>query len=294
MSAPCTTPDTSPATSAPAGVAPLLSAAAPWPDADAWRPRGWRTGLTPAEVADALFDLNPKRGAVDLDRERYWHDRGVTLPAVKADAALLRDCWTTPLWIWRLAEEVIGAPSVDPFWNPWSAVHGAWSGVRLLDGQHGRDGFDVALWGSGAAYVNGPHSDNSRTMATVAAHVRAGNAAAVVAPLDGCDWVQGATAPAEGGPVVADFLSADLIVLLGRVRFQPPPGIEESSPRGAYQLGLWGVPAEQVDALAGARVWIEEARREVVFVRGAGDLGRPVSAERRAALAARAKSPVDE
>ena len=266
---------------------PLVSAGAPWPNADAWRPAGWRTGLAPAEVADALSDLAPRRGTPDPGRVAAWAARGVTLATAKGDAALLRDCWASQEWMWRLAEEIIGPPAVDSFWNAWSVTHELWSGVRLLDGTDGRDGFDPALWGAGTAYVNGPHSDNSRTMACVAAHVRAGNRAAMIAPLDGCDWVQGATASVGGAVVVADFASANLIVLLGRARFRPPPGVTESSPRGAFQMGLWGVPADVVRDLAGARVWVPEARREVVIVRGAGDAGRPVSEDRRKALAAR-------
>ena len=280
-------------TPAPASpVVPLVSAGAPWPNADAWRPAGWRTGLSPADVADALYDLSPARGAVDPDRAAAWAARGVTLATVKADAAVLRDCWASQEWMWRLAEEVVGPPAVDSFWNPWSVTHELWSGVRLLDGVDGRDGFDPGLWGTGTAYVNGPHSDNSRTMACVAAHVRAGSRAAMIAPLDGCDWVQGATASVDGAVVVADFASADLIVLLGRARFRPPPGISESSPRGAFQMGLWGVPADTVRDLAGARVWVPEARRDVVFMRGAGDAGRPVSEDRLKALAARKRSAV--
>lgn len=289
MTTPCTAPTTE--ASAPAG-RPLLSLGAPWPGAAAWRPCGWRTGLEPAEVAEALADLSPKRGAPDPDRVAHWRGRGVGLPEVKADAALLRDCWTTDEWVWRLAEEVVGPPAVDPYWNPWAATHLLWSGVRLLDGRDGRDGFDPALWGRGTAFVNWPHSDSTRGMAATAAHVRAGNAAAVVAPLDGCEWVQGATAPAvdpAGGLLSADLASADLLVLLGRLRFRPPPGISESSPRGAYWLALFGVEPERVAALAGRRLWVPEAGREVVFLAGAGDCGDPVAQEAIDGRAARRK-----
>jgi hypothetical protein len=256
----------------------LLSAGAPWPGAADWRPAGWRSGLAPAEIGDALADLTSSAPG----RYEQWRARGLDLPIVKADAALLRDCWSTCGWVWRLAEEVIGPPAVDPFWNPWAETHEIWTGVRLLDGRDGRDGFDPRLWGRGTAYVNGPHSANGRTVAATIAHVRAGNRAAVVAPLDGCEWVQGATAPpAEqgGAPVVADLASADLLILLGRLRFRPPPGVAESSPRAAYWLALFGVDPAIVSDLAGRRVRIPEAGREAVVLRGAGDAGRPVAQE---------------
>lgn len=281
----CPVPSSATAAATRNAVPYLTSSGAPWPGADLWRPAGWRTGLAPAEVMEALSDLSSGKA----EREAPWHARGVLLPAVKADAALLRDCWATPLWTWEVAAEIVGPPQVDPFWNPWSAIHERWAGVRLLDGREGRDGFDPAARGAGTSYDNWPHSDNSRGMAALSAHVRAGNRAAAVAPLDGAAWVQGAVAPSEGGPVVADLLSADLVVLLGRVRFRPPPGVPESSPRGAYVLALWGVEPGLVRDLAGSRLWVPEAQREIVFLAGCGDGGKPVSPERAAALAAAAR-----
>jgi hypothetical protein len=246
-------------------VIPLISAAAAWPGAAAWRPAGWASGLAPEVLGGALA----RSRAADEPLARHLPPE-VQIGSAVADLKLLRDCWATYLWVWRdLACPLIGPPAVDSFWNPWSTIHEEWAGVRLLDGREGRDGFDPANWGDGAAYVNGPHSDNTASVAAAVAHARRGQPVAVVAPLDGCEWAMGALTPEEDAR--ADLLSADLLILLGRVAFRPPPGISESGPRQAYALALWGLEPAVVAELAGRRIWSEEAGRELVAVAGCGD-----------------------
>jgi hypothetical protein len=63
------------------------------------------------------------------------------------------------------------------------------------------------------------------------------------------------------------------------LRFRPPPGVAESSPRAAYWLALFGVDPSVASDLAGRRVRIPETGREAVVLRGAGDAGRPVAQE---------------
>ena len=253
---------------APAPAPALVSAGTPWPNADAWRPAGWRTGLSPADVADALYDLSPARGAVDPDRAAAWAARGVTATA-KADAALPATCWASQEWMWRLAEEVIGPPAVDPFWNPWSVTH------ELLERgpparRRGRARWlRPGLWGTGTAYANGPHSDNSRTMACVAAHVRAGNRAARSRRS------MGATGSRVRRRAWTGRWSWPIRVgrpdrTAGRARFRPPPGIR-SRRRAAPSRWACGRARRHSAGSRRARVWVPEARRDVVFMRGAGD-----------------------
>ena len=129
-------------------------------------------------------------------------------------------------------------------------MHRLWGGVRLLDGNEGRDGFNLSLWGrvtepgsstsfalgnlavkreaterGRTAYVNGPHGDTARYVETCARAARAKHKVAAVVALDGCGWFAGNTtaeplaAPDAAGTLeahvptqhAADVLSCDLL-----------------------------------------------------------------------------------
>jgi hypothetical protein len=197
---------------------------------------------------------------------------------VAHNVALLRDAWNTHPVAWRLAAAVIGrAFVVDPFWNQGCA--GMPALVRKLDGISPLDdgmltieqaeremastekvlreryteavrielrsriaalgavppGFPVN-WramlaaGESPAAANGPHSCTARWLQLCALYGEHEFCAAFV-PDNGDGWFQ------------SIGMTAHLVVRLGRVPCEPPPGISikggKSSPRGASALCIW-------------------------------------------------------
>ena len=283
------------------------SSAAPWPTVDAYRPPGWTSPLSPSAVVATLAALK-KADERDFDPVGAA-ERKERIVDLERHVALLRQAWCTRLEVWRLAEALLGPPEVDPFWNPWSVTHATWSGVRLLDGNDGRDGFDLSLWGrvsmpsvfgppslirtppfgrGRTAYVNGPHGDTSRYVALSTGAAAAGHRVAAVTGLDGCGWFAGGTETVNGDPpgkVSRDVLSCDVLAIPadGRMSFVVPPvGLGSSSPRSGYGLALWGVPPEVLFKLwpdggpvgpDGRAVRVTHAGAPWVLLRGCGDPG---------------------
>ena len=259
------------------------SAAADWPNVAAYRPPGWRAAWSPAEVGwrwDEYFAAKARGERPTIDPEVLYHVK------------LLRQAWFTRPEVWRLAELLIGPPEVDPFWNPWSHVHRMYSGVRLLDGVDGRDGFDLSLWGrvtsptcetavgrGRTAYVNGPHDDTAAYVALAVRAVCAGHRVAAVVALDGCNWFAGGTAGfGPGEPKVAglvDVLSCDVLAIPegGRMSFLPAPGISASSPSKGYALAVWGVLDELFASNDGRGIRVEVDGQRWALIQGCGDAG---------------------
>ena len=192
------------------------SSAAPWPGESFYRPPGWRSKLAPGEIG-------PRLAVVTSQLEEDWENAKLITERKRLEehVTLLRQMWVTREWVWRMAEALVGPPELDPFWHPWSHVHRLWGGVRLLDGNDGRDGFNLSLWGrvpeddracetksdgecisdkpcmhaprGRTAYVNGPHGDTARYVETCARAARAKHKVAAVVALDGCGWFAGNT-----------------------------------------------------------------------------------------------------
>ena len=118
------------------------SSAAPWPGESFYRPPGWRSKLAPGEIG-------PRLAVVTSQLEEDWENAKLITERKRLEehVTLLRQMWVTREWVWRMAEALVGPPELDPFWHPWSHVHRLWGGVRLLDGNDGRDGFNLSLWG---------------------------------------------------------------------------------------------------------------------------------------------------
>lgn len=275
------------------------SSAAPWPGESTYRPPGWRSKLAPGEIGPRL------REVASLLEDDWENAKLITeRKRLEEHVALLRQMWVTRPWVWRLAEALIGPPEVDPFWHPWSHVHKLWGGVRLLDGNDGRDGFDLSLWGRAeedpnltnggrgrTAYVNGPHGDTTRCVETCTRAARADHKVAAVVALDGCGWFAGntSTEPAavyeDGQPsrevvrLAADVLSCDLLCVPEerRMSFEPPPGVPPSSPTKGYALAVWGATMADARRLAptsidrGGAVRVTVDGHRWVILPGCGD-----------------------
>ncbi len=257
------------------------SSAAPWPGESTYRPPGWRSKLAPGEIG-------PRLAVVTSLLEEDWENAKLITERKRLEehVTLLRQMWVTREWVWRMAEALVGPPELDPFWHPWSHVHRLWGGVRLLDGNEGRDGFDLSLWGrvgivdaskpglptidgstrGRTAYVNGPHGDTARYVETCTRAARAKHKVAAVVALDGCGWFAGNTtakplaAPDATGILeahvptqhAADVLSCDLLCVPEerRMSFEPPPGVPPSSPTKGYALAVWGATMDDARRLA--------------------------------------------
>lgn len=200
-------------------------------------------------------------------------DDRAEIEAVIHNRKLLRDAWNTHGVVWQLAAALTGQPfRVDPFWNqgtqdlPGLAV--MLDGLSpLTDGMltvkearvlveagsqplaadireaivhrlallHGVPDFFPLNWrqhlvvGEAAAAANGPHSCTAKWLRCSAAYGEQEFSAAFV-PDNGDAWFQ------------STAMTATLVVRLGRVPCSPPPGIQESSPRGASALCVWIPP----------------------------------------------------
>ena len=202
----------------------------------------------------------PKAEALDHSGQLY---RSIVDAAHNVDA--LRNAWNTPAKSWLLAARFLPGMqfTVDPMHNPGTDLSGLPGLKRTLDGStKEQDGYAVdesraqdvlaslaargltpgknegfpLLWrgklkkGQAAAAVNGPHSDTETWLAMCDAYGQEEFVAAFV-PYAGDKWLW------DVG------FRAPIVIHLGRSKCAPPPGIEESSPRGPSLLLLWVPPA---------------------------------------------------
>lgn len=194
-------------------------------DPNTWRPLGWRSGQAPLDdvLAAALAAKGCKRRGEPLSQAQI---------DALADRKLLLDCYATPRWVWRLAGYICGVKAGewvgDPFHNPWSKAAqenlapDAWrfdgstpdlDGLRTLAEALYLHDCDLPAWpGSGPVLANGPHSANGKWLPLCAAAGRSRIVVAVV-PLDVVGWY------------VEHGMTCDLEVQLGRVDYDPPPGV---------------------------------------------------------------------
>ena len=275
------------------------SSAQPWPGVTDYRPPGWSGRMSPMDAAARLAEIEADPTA--------WTERSVGAERKRLLRLLkvLRQSWVTRPWVWQFAELFVGPPEVDPFWNPYSWIHRLWSDVRLLDGNDGRNGFDLSLWGrklitvAGAeyergrtGYVNGPHGDTTGYVSLCTQAADAGHNVAAVIALDGCGWFSGKCAARvkqdgasgeepEIESVRCDVLSCDVLAIPegGRMSFEPPPGVKQSSPTKGYALAMWGVSGEMMERLWPAgecqdAVSVTHAGHAWTLLRGRNDAGR--------------------
>lgn len=144
----------------------------------------------------------------------------------------MRDSWQTPRRTLSLAQRFIGEFDTDPFYNPWSKVHEYMTRHKKVFVYTGRDldsNEDNGITGEvgDVIFGNGPFSKPAPWVNRFAnLGVRTSKRIALVVPVDGVQWWE-------------KVWSADLIIMLGRENFDPPPEIKQSSPRGAAALALW-------------------------------------------------------
>jgi len=211
-------------------------------DPNTWRPLGWQSGTLP------LLDV-VRAAAEARARKKRREPLTVADFAAIADAKRLADCYATPRWVWRVAGLLCGVEPGgwvgDPFHNPWSRAaeeflaEDAWrfdGSTPDLDGlrtcQDAEDigdelGFDVPAWpGTGPLLVNGPHSDNGAWLPLCAAAGRSRIVVAVV-PSDAVGWY------------LDHGLQCDFEVQLGRLDYDPPPGLSITGNERCSSLLVW-------------------------------------------------------
>jgi hypothetical protein len=213
-----------------------------------WRPPGWASDPAVAVAAVA------QRGLEARAKQKRREVLTLADEAALADLALLRQCYCTPRWVWRLAGWLLGVEpgewQGDPFHNEWSHARAflapdAWT-MDGLDGPHGpdpnRDGFvtwhdlveaagapecdidepggwteqDPAWPGRGPLLVNGPHRKGPQGLAGwVPLAARAGRLRKVAAVV-----------PSDAvGWFVEHGMRCDAEVSLGRMDYDLVPGL---------------------------------------------------------------------
>lgn len=215
-----------------------------------WYPAGWRFGttvddndndveMTAADADDGdcltyercleIEAAAKKKGQIHRGRpiDGLSQDDADHLGAVCSNLKLLRDCWVTPAWVWRLVEAIAGQSiDTDPFCNPF-CHNGA---TNRIDGHNG-DGYDIELW-RGLVGANPPHSDMPKAAEVAAAYgrrclERGSGGVALIAPNRGDLWFRQHCA------------SATILIDCGRVPFEPPPHVPKSGPPGSTVIPMW-------------------------------------------------------
>lgn len=213
-----------------------------------WRPPGWKSDPATAIAVVAEAGM----------RAKSKHRRGEPLTDADAaalhDLALLRQCYCTPRWVWRLAGCLLdvepGGWAGDPFHNEWShsrafLASDAWTMDGLPSTTYNdadNDGFmtwhdhceaagapacdldltgrlqwaDPAWPGDGPLLVNGPHRKGPRGLAGwVPLAARAGRLRKVAAVV-----------PADAvGWFIEHGMRCDAEVNLGRMDYDLVPGL---------------------------------------------------------------------
>lgn len=209
-------------------------------DPNTWRPVGWQSGALPLDAV--LLAAAEAKG-----RKKRREPLTVADFAAMSDAKLLADCYATPRWVWALAGRICGVKAGewcgDPFHNPWSRAaaeqlaEDAWrfdgstpdlDGLRITWIDIGEeDPAMVPAWpGTGPVLANGPHSDNGAWVPLAAAAGRSRIVVAVV-PSDAVGWY------------IEHGLQCDLEVQLGRLDYDPPPGLSITSNERCSSLLIW-------------------------------------------------------
>lgn len=231
-------------------------------DPNTWRPTGWQSGATPL---DSVI-----RAAAEA-RARKKRREPLTLAdfAAMSDAKILADCYATPRWVWRLAGLLCGVAqgewSGDPFHNPWGRgadeylAPDAWrfdgstpdlDGLRTDHEAVEQLGVLVPAWpGTGPLLVNGPHSDNGAWLPLCAAAGRTRIVVAVV-PSDAVGWY------------IEHGTQCDFEVQLGRLDYDPPPGLSITGNERCSSLLIWH-PESREDPIAPAMVHIRDDKGKV-------------------------------
>jgi hypothetical protein len=240
-------------------------------DPNTWRPIGWQSGLL-------ALDLVTTAAAEARARKKRHEPLNAAALAALADDKLLRDCHATPRWVWRLAGELTGvAPGGwcgDPFHNPWSkaaqeflapdawrfdgstpeldGLATLWDLAEPVVGPAGArdDGIDWAApaWpGTGAILANGPHSANGKWVPLCA---RAGRTRIVVAvvPSDAVGWY------------FDHGLQCDAEVQLGRIDYDPPPGLPDPIGNERCSSLLIWAPESRVREIEPAMILVPDDR----------------------------------
>lgn len=214
----------------------------------AWRPPGWSSDPTTPLVVVVAAALAAK--AKQKRRETLLDADVVAL----RDLELLRQCYCTPRWVWRLAGWLLGVKpgewSGDPFHNEWShsreflapdawtkdGLPGPWGpeGDAMQDGfctwrdladllppdtdvcPEGQKWEDPSWLGDGPVLANGPHRKGPRGLTGwVVLAARAGRLRKVAAVVPS-DHVSW---------FVEHGLRCDAEVNLGRMDYDLPPGL---------------------------------------------------------------------
>lgn len=200
-------------------------------DVDTYRPVGWP--YPPSMSFERVVEMARIASAKSARKEALKDEDSKAIAAM----TMLRDCYVTDEWVWRLASLVAGKArgtwDCDPYFNAWSYTK-EWlvENPLVLDGFEGRDGLakdpdDKPSFWTGDCLVNGPHSVTEKWISLAAMHGRENIVAAVV-QVSGQKWL------------MKHGMQCDVCIELGRMNYVSPRGLPPAkcNPLGSALL-LW-------------------------------------------------------
>lgn len=210
-----------------------------------WRPRGWvgTWGLEEIAGAHAVVARRrrrerdrpppppPRPGHLAVAKPPQtapivYHDQPPEtrseLEQIETNYRLLRDCAVAPSEVWAIFEAFAGPADCSPFSCPWSHLR-----PRVCHDGHDADGFDTRTW-SGTAFVHGPRGQPGRVIELCSRYGQRRVVAALV-KYQGDRWF------------FRHGASASIVLELGRVPLEPPPGVPANRPNNA-SVGLVWLP----------------------------------------------------
>lgn len=154
------------------------------------------------------------------------------------NAALLRSCYGTPDWLLKLGNYFIGLYDQDPFYNRYSLINNREYSIEdliTLDGScESKNGFNLNNWTGSRLLVNPPFSNlsDAANICNIHSIKEYKPKIAFICNLDFSNYFK------------TCMKYADYLIILGRVQFNPMPGLKNSQPTGSSALFIYNSDKE--------------------------------------------------
>lgn len=191
---------------------------------EGYHPPGWKfNGLSFEEtIKEATKLKNKKKDSLTTEEL-----------IISNNASLLRTCYGTPDFILELGNYFIRKYDQDPFYNDYSLLKSEkFSDENLitLDGSSpDKNGFDIKNWTGKKVWVNPPFSNLSdgAELCNQYSQFKHKPSIAFICNLDYSKYFQEC------------MKFADYLLILGRIQFNPLPGLKNSQPTGSSALFIY-------------------------------------------------------
>ncbi len=151
---------------------------------------------------------------------------------------ILRTCYCTPDFILELGTYFVGKYTLDPFYNPYSLIKNEkfseLEKFKTLDGIAGRDGFNILNWEGDCVFVNPPFDKLSEAARLCNTYCKYQHEPGIIfiCNLDNTLYYQEC------------MKTADYLIQLGRINFNPLPGLKNSSPTNSSAMFVYNSSLE--------------------------------------------------